>query len=120
MDIHFTARRFKAHQELRDHALSSLKKLDKYYDGIVRSDVILSYEHNRNSTKIAEINLRVFGVVLTAKEKSEDFYKSLDLAVEKLERQLDRYKTKLRAKDKRTLRKMKESLPRDDDRSEKS
>jgi len=110
MDVHFTARRFKAHQEIRDHALASIRKLDKYYDGIVRSDIILSYEHKPNSTKIAEINLRVYGVVLTAKEKSDDFHKSVDLAIEKLGRQLDRYKTKLRTKDKRTLRKIKESV----------
>jgi len=110
MDIHFTARRFKAHQELRDHALSSIKKLDRFYDGIVRSDIILSFEHKPNSTKIAEINLRVFGTLLSAKEKSEDFHKSIDLALEKLERQLERVKTKLRVKDKRTLRQVKESM----------
>ena len=109
MDVHFTARRFKAHREVRDHALVSIQKLDRFYDGIVRADVVLSYEHKPNSTKIAELSVRVFGVILTAKEKSQDFHKSIDLAVEKLERQLDRYKAKLRTRDKRTLRRMKEA-----------
>ena len=46
--------------------------------------------------------------VLTAKEKSEDFVKSIDKAIEKIERQLSKYKTKIRLKNRRTLRKVKE------------
>ena len=110
MDVHFTARRFKAHQDVRDHAFVSIKKLDKFYDGVIRADIVLSYEHKPNSTKIVEIILKVHGTLLTAKEKSDDFHKSIDLCLDKLERQLDRYKTKVRMKDKRTLRRMKESV----------
>jgi ribosome hibernation promoting factor len=108
MDIHFTARKFKARDHVKVHAIASVKKLDKFYDGIVRSDIILSFERTPNSVKIAEINLHVHGSVLTAKEHSEEFSKSVDLAIEKLERQLTKYKTKLRMKDKRTLRRVKE------------
>lgn len=110
MHIHFTARRFKAHETVRDHAIDSVKRLDKFYDGIVRADVILSYERTTNSLKTAEINLHVHGTVLFAKEKSEDFHKSIDLAVDKLERQLDKYKMKLRKKDKKQLRRVKETI----------
>lgn len=110
MHIHFTARRFKAHETVRDHAIDSVKRLDKFYDGIVRADVILSYERTLNSLKTAEINLHVHGTVLFAKEKSEDFHKSIDLAVDKLERQLDKYKMKLRKKDKKQLRRVKETI----------
>jgi len=110
MHIHFTARRFKAHETVRDHAIDSVKRLDKFYDGIVRADIILSYERTLNSLKTAEINLHVHGTVLFAKEKSEDFHKSIDLAVDKLERQLDKYKMKLRKKDKKQLRRVKETI----------
>lgn len=109
MDVHFTARRFKAHEEIREHALSSIKKLDHYYDGIVRGDIILSFERKPNSVKTAEINIHVDRTVLNAKEKSDDFVLSIDRALEKIMRQLDKYKTKIRHQDKRTLRKMKES-----------
>ncbi len=111
MEIHFTARKFKAHDTVRSHAIDSVKKLDKFYDGIVRGDIILSYERPTQSVKMAEINLHVFGTHLTAKEKSNDFYKSIDLAVDKLEHQLEKYKTKLRGKDKKVLRRTKESSP---------
>ncbi len=110
MDIHFTARKFKAHDTMKEHAVEAVKRLDKYYDGIMRSDIILSFERTTNSLKMAEINLRVQGTLLSAKEKSEDFYKSIDLAIEKLERQLAKHKTKIRTKNKTTLRRVKEDI----------
>ena len=107
MDIHFTARRFKAHRDVRDYAMEAIKKLDKYYDGIVRSDIILSFERRTNSVKSAEVILRVDKATLSARERSEDFVKSLDLALGKLERQLEKHKTKTRKKDKKALRNVK-------------
>jgi putative sigma-54 modulation protein len=112
MDVHFTARRFRAHKDVRDHAIEEVKKLDRFYDGIVHGHVILSFERSVSSIKTAEINLRVYGTVLTAREQSEDFHKSIGLAVGKLERQLSKYKTKIRMKNKKTLRTVKEkNLP---------
>jgi len=109
MEIHFTARKFRARDLIKEHAVSSVKKLDKFYDGIVRCDIILSFERSINSLKTAEINLHVYGTVLTATEKSEEYAKSIDLAVEKLERQLAKYKTRARLKNKKTLRRVKEN-----------
>lgn len=108
MQVHVTARRFRAHKTLRDHASHGVSRLAKFYDGIVRGDVVLSYEKSTNSLKWAEITLQVHGTVLTAREKSEDFIKSIDKAVEKIERQLSKYKTKIRLKNRKTLRKVKE------------
>jgi putative sigma-54 modulation protein len=113
MEVHFTARKFKAHSTVREHAVESVKKLDRFYDGIVRCDIILSYERPTQSVKTAEINIHVFGSQLTATEQSGDFHKSIDLAILKLEHQLEKYKTKIRAKDKKVLRSAKEGeLPR--------
>ena len=110
MDIHFTARKFKARSNVKEHAIEAVKGLDRYYDGIVRGDIILSFERTTQSVKIAEINLHVHGMTLTATESSVDFIKSIDLAVEKLERQLSKYKTKIRMKDKKQLRRVKEKV----------
>jgi len=108
MDVHFTARKFKAHDSLKEHAIDSIKRLDKIYDGIVSGHIILSYERTTNSLKTAEINLHVHKATLTAKEKSEDYHKSIELAIEKIERQLGKYKTKLQTKKKAIVRKIKE------------
>ena len=110
MEVHFTARKFRARKEVRDDAVQSVRKLAKYYDGIMRADVVLSYERASQSVKVVEINLHVYGALLAAKEKSEEFRKSIDLAIGKIERQLAKYKTKLRMKNKKTLRKVKEEV----------
>lgn|SRR5512142_4657 len=110
MTIHVTARRFRARKELRDYATQALKRMDKFYDGILRADVILSYERSSSSVKNAEINLHVEGATLSAKEKSEEFTKSIELALEKLERQVAKFKMRQRMKNRKTLRRVKEDV----------
>jgi ribosomal subunit interface protein len=110
MHIKFTARHFRAHSEIKEHATEMVKKLDKFYDGIITADIILSFEKATKSVKTAEINVHVYGGVLTAKEKSDDFIKSIDACVEKLTQQLTKYKTKLRAKDKGKVREIQEKV----------
>ena len=96
MNVQFTARHFQAHDGRKDYALSQVSTLKRYYDGIINGNIVLRFEKTKESVKIAEINLGVYGKNIVAIEKSEDFYKSIDSAVGKLERQLIRYKDKLR------------------------
>ncbi len=110
MHIKFTARRFRARPTIKVHALEAVRKLDKFYDGIVTADIILSFEGAEKNIKVAEVNLHVYGMVLSAKEKSEDYYKCIDAVVEKLSVQVSKYKTKLRAKDKNKVRAIKEKV----------
>lgn len=110
MNVKFTARRFRAHPDIKEHAMETVKKLDRFCEGIVTAEVILSYERVTKSVKMAEINLRVHGALLTAKGKSEDFIKSIDASGEKLEVQLAKYKTKRRSKDKGKVREIKETI----------
>ncbi|MAT38486.1 MAG: ribosomal subunit interface protein [Ectothiorhodospiraceae bacterium] len=98
MDMQFTARHFKAHEGLKQYAISQVSTLKKYYDGILKGKIVLDYEKPKDSLKTAEIQLAVFGTNLIATEKSENFYKSIDNAVDKLERQLVKYKNKRRNK----------------------
>ncbi len=114
MQFHFTARKFKAHATLKAHAADAVSRLPRYYDGIVRGDVVLGFERPLNSVKWAEVTIHVHGNVLTAREQSEDFIKSIDLALQKLERQLSKYKSRVRVKDKKTLRKVKEDAVSDE------
>jgi len=110
MHIKFTARRFRARPTIKAHALEAVKKLDKFYDGIVNADIILSFEGAEKNIKVAEANLHVYGMVLSAKERSDDYRKSIDAVVEKLSIQVSKYKTKLRAKDKNKVRAIKENV----------
>jgi putative sigma-54 modulation protein len=104
MNINITARHFKAHETLQEYIVGEITKLQKYYDGIIGVDVVLSYEKPMQSVKTAEVKVSVHGTILTAIEKSNDFIKSVDAAVGKIERQVKKYKSKQREKKKATLR----------------
>jgi putative sigma-54 modulation protein len=93
MRISFTARHFKPSEQLKEHAQTQVAKLKKYYDGILDIEIILDYIKKH---QVAEIVAKVYGTRLAVEEKSEDMYKSIDLAVAKMERQLTRYKDKLK------------------------
>ena len=91
MRINFTARHYKPSRRLKEYAQNEVKRLEKYYDGIIDCDIILDYQKD---IQIAEIIISVYGSKLTVTEKTEDIYKSIDFAVTKLERQLKKYKEK--------------------------
>jgi ribosomal subunit interface protein len=110
MNIKFTARHFRPRQSLKDHALQEVRKLSRFYDGIVSATVILSYERATNSVKTAEINLHVYGTVLSVREKSDDYVRSIDAAVSKLTLRLGKYKNRLREKDKSRVRSIQEKV----------
>lgn len=93
MQISFTARHFKATGRLKEYAERKVSRLKRYYDSIIDCEIILDYE---KQTQIAEIAITVYGQKLVALEKSEDIFKSIEFAVDKLERQLKKYKGKLR------------------------
>jgi putative sigma-54 modulation protein len=91
MRITITARHFKAPDTLKSFVREEVSRLEKYYDGAMSSEVILSWE---NFNQIAEITLKVARQNLVAVEKSEQIRKSVSRAVEKLERQLKKLKDK--------------------------
>jgi putative sigma-54 modulation protein len=110
MKITITSRHFKAHQSLNDYAEDAVHHLTKFYDGIVKAEVILQFEKARNSSKVAEINLSVYNAVLTGQASTSDFYKSIDAAAVKLTAQLKKYKDRLHGRNKAMVRKVREKI----------
>ena len=92
MRINITARHFKLNEELKSFVEEEVFRLKKYFTGIIDTEVILSWEKFH---RLAEIHVAVFGDRLKAEERSEDMKKSITLAVDKLERQLIKYKERL-------------------------
>ena len=95
MHIQFTARHFKAPAELQRFAESTVNGLTNLYDGIVSAEIVLEERPHGGDDKMAEVVLSVYKEQLFAKEMSDDMMKSIQLCVDKLERQLMRYKDKL-------------------------
>ena len=96
MKIHLTARHFRAPSTLKDYVVAKTSKLERFYEGIVRCDVILTREKTPKKSNIVEIKVKVHRSTLTSVVRSDGFSKAVVEAIEKLERQLVRYKSKLR------------------------
>jgi putative sigma-54 modulation protein len=93
MRTSIAARSFKASDKLQVYANTEVQRLKKYFDNIIDCDIVLSYQRGN---KTCEILLNVYGTVLKATEQSDDFYKSINRTVDKLEQQVKRYKEKMR------------------------
>jgi ribosomal subunit interface protein len=100
MEIHLTARHFRAPSILQDHVQAKISKLERFYEGIVRCDVILTDEKTPEKSKKVEIKIKVYRSTLTSVVRSDGFSNGVVEAIEKLERQLVRYKSKLRERHK--------------------
>lgn len=67
-------------------------KLEKYFDQIIEATATVSKEKNR---QIFEVTLQAKRAIIRAEEENENIYTSIDKVVEKLERQIIKYKEKL-------------------------
>lgn len=92
MEVRVTARHFELTEALQGYAQREYKKLERYFNHIFDGHMILSIEKYR---QIAELQVKVYGTTLTATAASDEMYTSIDQVVEKMERQIKRYKGKL-------------------------
>lgn len=70
-----------------------LGKLDKFFTESTQATVTLK---NENGKDVAEINIPVKGNLLRVSERQDNLFQAIDTAVEKLERQVRKYRTKIR------------------------
>ena len=78
---------------LKDRAEKKLSKLERYFSQ--EPEAIVRFKQQRGGRNIAEITMSVNGLILRAEENSNDMYLSVDRAVDKLESQIRRYRTKM-------------------------
>lgn len=76
---------------LQNYAEKKVEKLEKYLP--IRNATVR--ESVQRNWQVVEITLEADGVLLRSEERSDNMYASVDLAVEKLEKQISRFKGKL-------------------------
>jgi len=79
-------------QALKDYAEKKVGKLERFFDAEVEAQVTLSVEKDRH---IVEVTMPLNGMLLRGETETSDMYSSIDLVVDKLEKQIEKYKTKL-------------------------
>ena len=93
MELNITARHLKLTSAIAEYVQKKLEKAKRYFDHIIWIQVILDIEKNRH---IAEIVIHATGHTFTAKEVSTDLYAAIDLASDKIDEQLRRFKERRR------------------------
>jgi putative sigma-54 modulation protein len=94
MRVTVKGRNVQVTDSLKAYAEKKLQKLTKYFHNIKDAQVTQSIQRNWH---IVEVLIEGDGIYLRGEERSGDMYASIDAVVEKLEKQLERFKGKLLA-----------------------
>lgn len=92
MNIDVRGKNLEVTDALKEYVEKRLSKLEKFIEDARVAQVTLSVE---GDSKKVEVTIPLNGVILRGEEAGPDMYSSIDLVVEKLEKQIDKYKTKM-------------------------
>lgn len=102
MNIIVAGRHIDVTEALRARVIEKVGKLSRYFDQVHKAQVWLRVEPYAGNNQVVEVTLWADGVVLRGEEASADMYASIDLVVDKLEKQISKFRGKLIER-KRTL-----------------
>lgn len=92
MQVSVTFRHMDASDPLKKHALERVDHIKKYLSDAADAHVVLSVDRYMHK---ADVNLSANGLMIRGEESSGDMYNSIDRAIEKIERQVKRYRNKM-------------------------
>jgi putative sigma-54 modulation protein len=82
---------------LNDYIVTKVNKLEKFLDEVDDCRVDLSHvktARNANDRLVTQLTLRGKGFILRSEERSDSIYSAVDAALDKMKRQIRRYKGK--------------------------
>jgi len=97
MDLVIQGRNLEVTSRIRSYVERKMERLDRYMPNIaeVRVDVGEEKSNRMGNRMIAQVTVRnIRGTILRAEERTSDLYAALDAVVDKLYRQIERYKGK--------------------------
>jgi putative sigma-54 modulation protein len=97
VDVDVYTRNLEYADKLRDYVTTKASKLDRYLNEIEHVRVDLSFIKSARSNKdrnVAQITVRGHRALLRVEESGDDITAAFDLSIDKMQRQLDRYKGK--------------------------
>ncbi|WP_294598726.1 HPF/RaiA family ribosome-associated protein [uncultured Rikenella sp.] len=95
MNIQIQSVKFDADQKLIDFVQHKVGKLDRKVDNTTGAEVTLKLDKDDTAgNKVVMLRLAVPGHELVAERRSKSFEESVDLCVDAIKRQIERYKEK--------------------------
>jgi len=107
MQVTITGKSIELTEAIKDYAKKKIASLDKFYDNILRAEVVVGLEtrhHLKGKNFICECKLVVPGNDLFATKEEANLYKAIDKVRDYLESELKRHKVKQREKEKKLKR----------------
>lgn len=93
MKVEVKGKNIEVTKALRDYAEKKVAKIEKFFEkSPLDSEVTLSTERGFH---VVDITVQVDGLLLRGEERSNDMYASIDGAIDKIERQVRKFKTKI-------------------------
>jgi putative sigma-54 modulation protein len=92
MKINITGKNIEVSEYLRELTEKKVNKLSRYFKPGTEVNVTLSVERSRH---ICEVTIPFDGGIVRGEEVTGDMYASIDNVLDKLEKQISRYRTKL-------------------------
>jgi len=95
MQVAVTFRHMESSEAVRSYVEEKLARVRKYIDEPIDAQVVLSVQ--KKIYHRAEVTMVAKGLTMKSAEEKDDMYAAIDLMVDKIERQLKRYKEKLKS-----------------------
>lgn len=93
MDITVTFRHMEPTESLRMYAEEKVSKIKKYLDFPIEAHIVLAVEKFRH---MADVTLSLDGTMMKGVEVTDDMYSSIDQVMDKIEKQVKKYRSKIR------------------------
>ncbi|MGQ9466749.1 MAG: ribosome hibernation-promoting factor, HPF/YfiA family [Anaerolineae bacterium] len=96
MEIQLFTRNVELTPRLQEYVEKKVGKLSRYLPTITDIRVDLSVENTRSNAQrqVAQLTIRTPRVMLRAEERASDMFAAIDAALDKMRRQITRYKTR--------------------------
>jgi putative sigma-54 modulation protein len=91
MNIKVTGRHINVTDNIREYAQKKLEKLEAYFNQLIDCHIILYLE---KLDRVVEVVINGDGVQFHGREKGETFFAAIDLLLEKMDRQIIKFKEK--------------------------
>ncbi len=82
---------------ISEYVTKKISKLDRFLSDIDETRVDLDYQksaRNPSDRQVAQITIRGRGYILRTEERSDDIFAAVDMALEKMQRKIERFKGK--------------------------
>ena len=101
MEIIIRGDKIEVTQAMKEYINEKLKRLEKYLEKSeeVRANVVVKVKGHMQSV---EITIPLHNFIIRSEETQDDFYAAVDKAIDVMERQIRKNKTKIKAKENKT------------------